>query len=239
MLNRVTITENPLPTSYDLNPTVSVVGCNGGTGHDITLSNSDSGFTYNLLLNGVQVSTKPGVDGVLSYPANQIIGIYSIEAVNDLTGCTQTMNNTFEIEGDGTDVAYDVFVVDPADDTDPSDGRYCDGGSGKEIRLTNSRITSYNVCYTKLLRTNSCVAIMEGGEPVVIANSEGSRTTPSMVAFSESGERLVGQQSKRQAVTNPENTLFAIKRLIGRKFDTKTVAKDIQVSPFKIRNNFV
>ncbi len=82
--------------------------------------------------------------------------------------------------------------------------------------------------------TNSCVAIMEGGEPVVIANSEGSRTTPSMVAFSESGERLVGQQSKRQAVTNPENTLFAIKRLIGRKFDTKTVAKDIQVSPFKI-----
>ena len=66
--------------------------------------------------------------------------------------------------------------------------------------------------------TNSCVAIMEGGEPVVIANSEGSRTTPSMVAFTEAGERIVGQQAKRQAVTNPENTLFAIKRLIGRKF---------------------
>jgi len=82
--------------------------------------------------------------------------------------------------------------------------------------------------------TNSCVAIMEGGEPVVIANSEGSRTTPSMVAFTDSGERLVGQQAKRQAVTNPENTLFAIKRLIGRKFDSEAVQKDIKISPFKI-----
>ena len=82
--------------------------------------------------------------------------------------------------------------------------------------------------------TNSCVAVMEGGEPVVIANAEGTRTTPSMVAFSESGERLVGQQAKRQAVTNPENTLFAIKRLIGRKFDSDAVRKDIQISPFKI-----
>ena len=82
--------------------------------------------------------------------------------------------------------------------------------------------------------TNSCVAVMEGGEPVVIANAEGSRTTPSMVAFNESGERLVGQQAKRQAVTNPENTLFAIKRLIGRKFDSETVQKDIKISPFKI-----
>jgi molecular chaperone DnaK len=82
--------------------------------------------------------------------------------------------------------------------------------------------------------TNSCVAIMEGGEPIVIANSEGSRTTPSMVAISDSGERLVGQQAKRQAVTNPENTLYAIKRLIGRKFDTEAVKKDIAISPFKI-----
>ncbi len=82
--------------------------------------------------------------------------------------------------------------------------------------------------------TNSCVAVMEGGEPVVIANSEGSRTTPSMVAFTESGERLVGQQAKRQAVTNPENTLFAIKRLIGRKFDSDAVRKDISISPFSI-----
>ena len=82
--------------------------------------------------------------------------------------------------------------------------------------------------------TNSCVSIMEGGEPVVIANSEGSRTTPSMVAISDSGERLVGQQAKRQAVTNPENTLYSIKRLIGRKFDTEAVKKDIAISPFKI-----
>jgi molecular chaperone DnaK len=82
--------------------------------------------------------------------------------------------------------------------------------------------------------TNSCVAVMESGEPVVIANAEGSRTTPSMVAFTESGERLVGQQAKRQAVTNPENTLYAIKRLIGRKFDTEAVKKDIGISPFKI-----
>jgi len=82
--------------------------------------------------------------------------------------------------------------------------------------------------------TNSCVAIMEGGEPVVIANAEGSRTTPSMVAFAESGERLVGQQAKRQAVTNPENTLFAIKRLIGRKFDSEPVRKDISLVSYKI-----
>jgi molecular chaperone DnaK len=82
--------------------------------------------------------------------------------------------------------------------------------------------------------TNSCVAVMEGGEPVVIANAEGSRTTPSMIAFTESGEILVGQQAKRQAVTNPENTLFAIKRLIGRKFDTDVVKRDIAISPFKI-----
>jgi molecular chaperone DnaK len=82
--------------------------------------------------------------------------------------------------------------------------------------------------------TNSCVAVMEGGEPVVIANSEGARTTPSMVAFTSNGERLVGQQAKRQAVTNPENTLFAIKRLVGRKFNSEAVQKDIAVSPFKI-----
>ncbi len=82
--------------------------------------------------------------------------------------------------------------------------------------------------------TNSCVSVMEGGEPVVIANSEGARTTPSMVAISESGERLVGQQAKRQAVTNPENTLFAIKRLIGRKYDTDQVKKDQENSPFTI-----
>jgi len=82
--------------------------------------------------------------------------------------------------------------------------------------------------------TNSCVSIMEGGEPVVIANSEGGRTTPSMVAMADNGERLVGQQAKRQAVTNPENTLYSIKRLIGRKFDSDAVRKDISISPFNI-----
>jgi molecular chaperone DnaK len=82
--------------------------------------------------------------------------------------------------------------------------------------------------------TNSCVAVMEGGEPKVIANVEGNRTTPSVVAFSESNERLVGQVAKRQAVTNPSNTLYAIKRLIGRKFTDPEVTKSIQVSPFKI-----
>ncbi len=82
--------------------------------------------------------------------------------------------------------------------------------------------------------TNSCVAVMEGGDPVVIANTEGSRTTPSTVAFTEAGERLVGQTAKRQAVTNPENTVFGVKRLIGRKYDAPLVQKDIEVLPFKI-----
>src|ERR1700704_1336238 len=82
--------------------------------------------------------------------------------------------------------------------------------------------------------TNSCVAVMEGGEPVVIPNSEGSRTTPSMVALTEAGERLVGQISKRQAITNPENTVFAVKRLIGRRFDSAEAKKAISLSPFEV-----
>jgi molecular chaperone DnaK len=82
--------------------------------------------------------------------------------------------------------------------------------------------------------TNSCVAIMEGGDPKVIENSEGTRTTPSIVAFPDSGERLVGQIAKRQSVTNPTRTLFAIKRLIGRKFSDPEVKKSIQLSPFAI-----
>lgn len=82
--------------------------------------------------------------------------------------------------------------------------------------------------------TNSCVAIMEGGDPQVIANVEGNRTTPSIVAISNSGERLVGQVAKRQAVTNPTKTMFAIKRLIGRKFSDPEVTKSIEISPFKI-----
>lgn len=82
--------------------------------------------------------------------------------------------------------------------------------------------------------TNSCVAVMEGGDPTVIANQEGNRTTPSVVAFSDSGERLVGQVAKRQAITNPENTVYAIKRLIGRKFTSKEVQYDKTISPYKI-----
>jgi len=82
--------------------------------------------------------------------------------------------------------------------------------------------------------TNSCVAVMEGGDPKVIANVEGNRTTPSVVAFSDGGERMVGQVAKRQAVTNPSKTLSAIKRLIGRKFTDPEVTKSVQVSPFKI-----
>jgi molecular chaperone DnaK len=82
--------------------------------------------------------------------------------------------------------------------------------------------------------TNSCVAVMEGGQAKVIENAEGARTTPSMVAFSDDGERLVGQPAKRQAVTNPENTLFAIKRLIGRRFDDPMTEKDKDLVPYKI-----
>src|SRR5438128_766345 len=82
--------------------------------------------------------------------------------------------------------------------------------------------------------TNSCVAIMEGGKPKVIENSEGARTTPSIVAYMEDGEILVGAPAKRQAVTNPKNTLYAIKRLIGRKFDEKEVQKDIALMPYSI-----
>ena len=82
--------------------------------------------------------------------------------------------------------------------------------------------------------TNSCVAIMEGKETRVIENSEGARTTPSMVAFSDSGERLVGQSAKRQAVTNPTNTLYAVKRLIGRRYEDPTVTKDKAMVPFEI-----
>ncbi|MCX5616133.1 molecular chaperone DnaK [Bombella sp. TMW 2.2559] len=82
--------------------------------------------------------------------------------------------------------------------------------------------------------TNSCVAVREGNENKVIENSEGARTTPSVVAFTDSGERLVGQAAKRQAVTNPTNTLYAVKRLIGRRFDDPTVAKDQKTVPYEI-----
>src|ERR687883_1746115 len=80
--------------------------------------------------------------------------------------------------------------------------------------------------------TNSVVAVMEGGEPVVIANQEGGRTTPSVVAFTKSAERLVGQVAKRQAVTNPENTIYSIKRFMGRKFDE--VSEEMKMVPYRV-----
>src|SRR5690349_21648243 len=82
--------------------------------------------------------------------------------------------------------------------------------------------------------TNSCVAVMEGGKPKVIENAEGARTTPSVVAFAKDGERLIGQPAKRQAVTNPDNTIFAVKRLIGRRFDDPITKKDTELVPYKI-----
>jgi len=85
--------------------------------------------------------------------------------------------------------------------------------------------------------TNSCVAVMESGQPKVIENSEGARTTPSIVAYMEDGEILFGAPAKRQAVTNPKNTLFAVKRLIGRRFTEKEVQKDIDLMPYKIVEN--
>ena len=85
--------------------------------------------------------------------------------------------------------------------------------------------------------TNSCVAIMDGTQAKVLENAEGARTTPSVVAFTDTDEKLVGQPAKRQAVTNPENTIFAVKRLIGRNFNDATVKKDIETAPFKIINS--
>ena len=82
--------------------------------------------------------------------------------------------------------------------------------------------------------TNSCVSVLEGGKPRVIENVEGGRTTPSVVAYTEDNEILVGQSAKRQAVTNPQNTLFAVKRLIGRRFDDDVVQKDIKMVPYQI-----
>ena len=82
--------------------------------------------------------------------------------------------------------------------------------------------------------TNSCVAVMDGDKPKVIENAEGNRTTPSMIAFTEDGERLVGQPAKRQAVTNPENTLYAIKRLIGRRFKDKQAQELAEKAPFNV-----
>ena len=82
--------------------------------------------------------------------------------------------------------------------------------------------------------TNSCVSVMDGGKPKVIENAEGARTTPSIVAFAKDGERLIGQPAKRQAVTNPDSTIYAVKRLIGRRFDDPITKKDMALVPYSI-----
>src|SRR5688572_2535337 len=110
----------------------------------------------------------------------------------------------------------------------------------KDFRRTNGRRTELTerlghmgkIIGIDLGTTNSCVAVMEGGKPVVIPNAEGQRTTPSVVAFGKNGERLVGQVAKRQAVTNPENTIYSIKRFMGRRYSE--VSREIQEVPYKV-----
>src|SRR5688500_3487245 len=108
----------------------------------------------------------------------------------------------------------------------------CRSGPGRSARKRGLGMAK--VIGIDLGTTNSCVAVMEGKNPKVIENAEGARTTPSMVAFTEDDERLVGLPAKRQGVTNPENTFFAIKRLIGRRYDDPMVEKDKQLVPYKI-----
>merc|ERR1712159_4112 len=103
---------------------------------------------------------------------------------------------------------------------------------GKERKLFGDNLMG-KIIGIDLGTTNSCVAILDGGKPRVIGNAEGERTTPSVIAYTES-ETLVGQPAKRQAITNPKNTLFAIKRLIGRRFEDQEVQCDIGIMPYKI-----
>merc|ERR1719284_1262874 len=118
-------------------------------------------------------------------------------------------------------------------------------GAGHALRLAGQRAAAQRwlssgapgaVIGIDLGTTNSCVAVMEGANPKVIENSEGMRTTPSYVAFTDSGDQLVGIPAKRQAVTNPENTLFACKRLIGRRFEDPATKKDMKNLPYSIVN---
>eukprot|EP00918_Siedleckia_nematoides_P017043 GHVU01036583.1.p1 GENE.GHVU01036583.1~~GHVU01036583.1.p1 ORF type:complete len:692 (-),score=217.60 GHVU01036583.1:66-2141(-) len=108
------------------------------------------------------------------------------------------------------------------------------GGTIARLMQSRRQFASASIIGIDLGTTNSCVSMMEGSQPKVIENSEGMRTTPSMVAFTEDGQRLVGVVAKRQAVTNPENTVFGAKRLIGRRFDEEATQKELEVLPFKI-----
>src|SRR5690606_23856679 len=105
---------------------------------------------------------------------------------------------------------------------------------GPRTACQKERMSMSKVIGIDLGTTNSCVAVMDGKDARVIENSEGARTTPSMVAFTDSGERLVGQPAKRQAVTNPKNTLYAIKRLIGRRYNDPTIKTDKGRVPYEI-----
>ena len=105
---------------------------------------------------------------------------------------------------------------------------------GKDTHMNIKDKNMSKVIGIDLGTTNSCVAIMDGKQAKVLENTEGARTTPSVVAFLEKDEKLVGQPAKRQAVTNPNDTIFAVKRLIGRKFDGPSVQKDISKVPYKI-----
>src|SRR5947209_3723693 len=107
-------------------------------------------------------------------------------------------------------------------------------GPGRPAVARKDRKPMGKVIGIDLGTTNSCVAVMEGATPKVIENAEGMRTTPSIVAFTDDAERLVGQPAKRQAVTNPEKTIFAVKRLIGRRYDDPMVEKDKKLVPYKI-----
>ncbi len=116
----------------------------------------------------------------------------------------------------------------------PDAGAARQADSGKRRRLKRERNFMGKIIGIDLGTTNSCVAVMDGGDAKVIENSEGARTTPSVVAFTEGGERLIGMPARRQAVTNPDFTFYAIKRLIGRTFDDPTAQKDKELSPFEI-----
>ncbi len=107
---------------------------------------------------------------------------------------------------------------------------------GNELQPQNEfrRAPDGKIIGIDLGTTNSCVAVLDGEKTRVIENAEGDRTTPSVIAYTQEGETLVGQPAKRQAVTNPENTLYAIKRLIGRRFEDEEVQRDISIMPFKI-----
>ncbi len=139
------------------------------------------------------------------------------------TACSYIRAKPF---GAGTPVAGTEFLVNR--------GFHRNACTGPESLLSGETRKMAKVIGIDLGTTNSCIAIMDGKEPKVIENAEGARTTPSIVAISGDGERLVGQPAKRQAVTNPENTIFAVKRLIGRRYDDPVTEKDKKLVPYKI-----